>query len=221
MDRTLCQTEVLIDFDKCSTCVGLVLEPLPVGAWAFCALTVTVTTKTLSFPMAFAAFRNEVIWLIVVSFFFAKGFEKTGLGERIANIFVKLMGHSTLGLAYGLVLAECVIAPAMPSTSARAGGIFMPIIKSLSENAGSYPGPSAKKLGNYLVHTVMQASSFSSILFLTAAAQNLLCLDLAAQAGIHVANPWVTWFIGAAPPSIAGLLLTPLILYKVCVGVQF
>ncbi len=69
-----------------------------------------------------------------------QGFEKTGLGERIANIFVQAMGKSTLGLAIGLNVAEAILAPAMPSTSARAGGIFMPIIKSLSEANGSFPG---------------------------------------------------------------------------------
>lgn len=134
---------------------GLVLQPLPVGAWAFVGLTVTVATKTLPFMTAFSAFRNEVIWLIVVSFYFAKGFEKCGLGDRIANLFVKTMGSSTLGLAYGLTIAEGIIAPAMPSTSARAGGIFMPIIKSLSEAAGSFPGETSKKLGSYLVFTIM------------------------------------------------------------------
>ena len=62
----------------------------------------------------------------------------------------------------------------------------------------------------------MQVSNFSSNLFLTAAAQNLLCLDLAAQAGIKLASPWLDWFIAAAPPCIVGILLTPLIMYKVC-----
>ena len=32
----------------------------------------------------------------------SQGFEKTGLGERVATIFVKIFGKSTLGLAYGL-----------------------------------------------------------------------------------------------------------------------
>jgi di/tricarboxylate transporter len=107
---------------------GLVLEPVPVGAWAFIMLTFTVATKTLPFLTAFSAFRNEVIWLIVVAFFFAKGFEKCGLGSRIANLFVKWMGKSTLGLAYGLTMAEACIAPAMPSTSARAGAFVRPSI---------------------------------------------------------------------------------------------
>ena len=69
-----------------------------------------------------------------------QGFEKTGLGERVATLFVKAFGKSTLGLAYGLAFAEGIIAPAMPSTTARAGGIFMPIMKSLSETSGSLPG---------------------------------------------------------------------------------
>jgi DASS family divalent anion:Na+ symporter len=55
-----------------STIAGLVLEPLPVGAWAFLSATVAIATKTLSFTSAFTAFTNDVIWLIVVSFFFAK-----------------------------------------------------------------------------------------------------------------------------------------------------
>ncbi|KAL0793370.1 hypothetical protein Bca101_064747 [Brassica carinata] len=33
----------------------------------------------------------------------------------------------------------------------------------------------------------------SSALFLTAAAQNLLCLKLAEKLGVVIANPWVSW----------------------------
>ncbi|CAI7902219.1 unnamed protein product [Closterium sp. NIES-53] len=49
-----------------------------------------------------SAMTNEVIWLIVISFFFARGFVKTGLGDRVATYFVKWFGKSTLGLSYGL-----------------------------------------------------------------------------------------------------------------------
>ena len=69
-----------------------------------------------------------------------QGFQKTGLGERVANMFVAACGKSTLGLAYGLSIAEAFLAPAMPSTTARAGGIFMPIINSLALSSGSEPG---------------------------------------------------------------------------------
>ena len=55
-----------------STILGLVLDPLPVGAWAFIAVTAAIATQTLTFAQAFSATTNEIIWLIVVSFFFAK-----------------------------------------------------------------------------------------------------------------------------------------------------
>ncbi|XP_022727216.1 dicarboxylate transporter 2.1, chloroplastic-like [Durio zibethinus] len=198
-----------------STIAGLVLSPLPVGAWAFLSLTTSVVTRTLPFTTAFSAFTNEVIWLIVISFFFARGFVKTGLGDRIATYFVKWLGKSTLGLSYGLTLSEALIAPAMPSTTARAGGIFLPIIKSLSLSAGSRPGDSSsRKLGSYLIQSQFQSSGNSSALFLTAAAQNLLCLKLAEELGIIISSPWVSWFKAASLPALVSLLLTPLILYK-------
>lgn len=151
-----------------STIAGLVLSPLPVGAWAFIGLTASVITKTLTFSAAFGAFTNEVIWLIVISFFFARGFVKTGLGDRIATYFVKWLGKSTLGLSYGLTVSEAFIAPAMPSTTARAGGVFLPIIKSLSLSSGSKPGDrSAGKLGSYLVMSQFQVSASSCLLGVT------------------------------------------------------
>ncbi|KAG6555970.1 hypothetical protein Mapa_001910 [Marchantia paleacea] len=199
-----------------ATISGLVFAPLPVGAWAFMGLTVTVLTKTLPFAVAFHAFTNEVLWLIVISFFFARGFVKTGLGDRVATYFVKWFGKSTLGLSYGLTLAEALIAPAMPSTTARAGGIFLPIISSLAIQAGSKPRhKSSSKLGGFLIQCQVQAAGHSSALFLTGSAQNLLCLNLAKELGVIVANPWMTWFQAASVPAIFALLTTPLLMYQI------
>lgn len=198
-----------------STILGLVLQPLPVGAWAFLGLCVVVATKTLPFAKAMSAMTSEVIWLIVISFFFAKGFEKTGLGERLANIFVAAMGKSTLGLAYGLSIAELLLSPALPSTTARAGGIFVPIIKFLSKSVGDDPEQGKrKKMGAFLMQSQLQQSSYSSALFLTSGAQNLLCLNLAAELGVIVPDAWTTWFIGCLPQAILGMVITPILLFK-------
>jgi len=191
-----------------------VLTPLPVGAWAFCGLSMTVVTKTLTFQQAFSAMTNDVIWLIVLAFFFAKGFVQTGLGDRVATWFVKMLGKSTLGLSYGLTISEALLAPAMPSTTARAGGVYLPIIKSLAKNAGSEPGPTSGKLGGFLIQTQLQCSGHSSAMCMTAAAQNLLSLKLAASLGIVIASPWLTWFKAACVPAIVGLAVTPLLVFK-------
>lgn len=76
------------------------------------------------------------------------------------------LGKSTLGLSYGLTFSDAFTAPAIPSTTARAGGVFLPIIKSLALSAGSKPGdPSARKLGSYLVLSQFQVSFFFFFLF--------------------------------------------------------
>ena len=53
---------------------------------------------------------------------------------------------------------------------------------------------SSKKLGTFLVMSQFQGSVNSSAMFLTAAAQNLLCMKLAAELGVIIASPWITWF---------------------------
>lgn len=64
------------------------------------------------------------------------------------------------------------------------GGIFVPIIKFLSKSVGDDPEKGTrKKMGAFLMQSQLQQSSYSSALFLTSGAQNLLCLNLAAELG--------------------------------------
>ena len=64
------------------------------------------------------------MWLIVIAFFISRGFIKTGLGERIAYLFMVAVGHTSLGLAYSLVAADVVLAPAMPSNTAHVVAMY-------------------------------------------------------------------------------------------------
>ena len=77
-----------------ATICGLVLKPLPVGAWAFGAMTVSLLTKTLTFDQALSSVSNQVVWLILVTAFFARAFVKTGFGDRLALLFVSVAGQS-------------------------------------------------------------------------------------------------------------------------------
>lgn len=114
------------------------------------------------------------------------------------------------------MLAEALIAPAMPSTTARAGGVFLPIITSLAAQSDSAPGPSSRRVGAFLVQAQLQSAAHSSALFLTAAAQNLLALKLAAEVtGAPLADAWMAWFRAASVPALASLALTPLLVYTI------
>lgn len=74
---------------------------------------------------------------------------------------------------------------------------------------------SRSKLGAFLVMSQFQGSVNSSAMFLTAAAQNLLCMKLATELGVVIPSPWLTWFKAAVLPAALGLLITPFLLYKV------
>ncbi|XP_014494073.1 dicarboxylate transporter 1, chloroplastic [Vigna radiata var. radiata] len=197
------------------TIVGIITQPLPLGAVAILGLGVSVLTKTLTFAAAFSGFGDPIPWLIALAFFFAKGFIKTGLGNRVAYQFVKLFGSSSLGLGYSLVFSEALLAPAIPSVSARAGGIFLPLVKSLCVACGSNAGDGTEnRLGAWLTLTCFQTSVITSAMFLTAMAANPLCATLT-QNSINQTIGWLDWAKAAIVPGLVSLVLVPLILYVI------
>jgi len=197
-----------------ATIFGLILEPMPTSALAILSATVVLLTRTLEFPDLFSAFASSTTWLIVASFFFAKAFSLTGLGTRVANLFVWACGRTTLQLATGLVYAGLVLCPTMPSTSARHSGIFLPIVSSICERAESFPGPSASRLGKFMMMVMIQSSGPMTALFLSGAAPNLLCLELARGLGVNIPSPWIAWLSAASVPAFACIILCPLMVYK-------
>jgi DASS family divalent anion:Na+ symporter len=63
---------------------------------------------------------------------------------------------------------------------------------------------SRKKLGAYLMQAQFQASVHSSNFVMTAAAQNLLCLQMAASVGVSLDDPFMTWLAGSSVPVLLG-----------------
>ena len=62
---------------------------------------------------------------------FALGYEKTGLGRRIALLLVRALGKRTLTLGYATTFADAILAPFTPSNTARGAGIMFPVVNSL------------------------------------------------------------------------------------------
>jgi DASS family divalent anion:Na+ symporter len=197
-----------------ATIVGIIIKPLPMGAVALIGIAATGLTNTLTPDKALSGFGNSTIWLIVIAFFIARGFIKTGLGQRIAYLFVSRLGKRTLGLSYGLVATDLVMAPAIPSNTARAGGVIFPILQSLSTTYGSEPNsPSSRKVGSFLTAVSFHANAVTSAMFVTAMAANPLAVELAKSQ--HVNISWGRWALAALVPGLASLLVIPWLLYKV------
>lgn len=193
---------------------GVVTGPLPPAGVTLVALAVAVATGTVTFAEGLRAFTDEVVWLVLLAFFFAEGFQKTGLGDRIALNVIRAVGSTTLGLAYGLNLAELGVAAAMPSSAARAAAVFYPITLSVCRASGSDPAQGTRmKCGAFLVECCYQATAISSCIFLTGAAQNYFVLKLAAGVGVEVPSPFTTWFMAALGPAAVSFVLGPLLAY--------
>lgn len=198
------------------TILALILQPLPTASVALIGLAAAMITGAMDAGTeALSGFGNSSVWLIVAAFFIADGFLLTGLGRRVALWFVTKLGRSALGLSYGMVVTDLVLAPATPSNTARAGGVVFPIIRSLAEVQGSTPETpqSRRRLGAYLSMTSVQANTVTSAMFLTAMAGNPLAAKFAADAGVSIS--WGTWALAALVPGVVLLVLLPWVMSKI------
>ncbi|CUU86622.1 anion transporter [Campylobacter hyointestinalis] len=197
-----------------ATILGLIFQPLPIGAVAFFGVTVAILTNVMKPSEALSGYASTTIWLIVCAFMIARGFIKTGLGKRIAYKIISMLGDSTLKLGYSIVISDAVISPAMPSSGARAGGILFPIVKSLSSALGSEQGETRKKAGAFFMQTLWQGNAVTNGMFLTSMADNPLIASLALTTfGVEIS--WGLWAMGAIVPALVSLAVIPYVLYKI------
>jgi len=197
-----------------ATIVGLIVQPMPLGAMVILAVTSIALLGIVPARTALTGFANGTVWLIVSAFLLARAFIVTGLGRRIAFLLIRAFGRRTLGLAYAVAAADLAIAPATPSNTARAGGILYPIVRSLASALGSEPGDTARKVGAYLIKTEYQVTIITSAMFMTAMAANPLVVELAAETS-DVRLTWGGWALGAILPGLISLAVVPWLLYKI------
>lgn len=197
-----------------ATIAACITKPLPMMATTLIAIVIATLTGIFKMDEVTAGFGNSVAWMVTMCMFIAAGFIKSGLGKRIAYLFVRTFGKSTLGLAYALSAVETVLAIGIPSNNARVNGIMYPIIDNLSREMGSDPKDNTQdKLGSFLVFNEYEVNIVTSTMFLTGLAGNMVALGLAKTQGVTIS--WMQWFLAAIVPGIISLLVVPFILYKI------
>lgn len=203
-----------------ATIASIVAEIMPIGAIGLLAITVFAvlrpsgaTTATESIKISLSELNSSLIWLIVIAFMIARGFIKTGLSKRIAYYLVKILGKNTLGLAYGLSVTDIALAPAIPSTTARAGGVIYPIAEALAINFKSNPkDESRNRIGTFLMLTISHVNDITSAMFLTAFTGNLLAAKLVTTS-LGITLGWGEWFVAAIGPCLVSFVVIPLVIY--------
>jgi DASS family divalent anion:Na+ symporter len=197
-----------------ATIVGFITKPYPMAVVAIMAIAFSALTKTVGTTESLSAFGDTTIWLIVSAFFLSRAFIKTGLGNRIAYIFMGKLGKTTLGLAYGVTLTNLCLAPVVPSNTARLGGILFPLQMATAFAYDSDPAKgTGRRIGSFLMASAFQSNLVISAMFLTAMAANPMIARFAGDVGVNIT--WASWFIGASVPGFITLVLVPLVLYVV------
>ncbi len=200
--------------------VGLIIEPIPAALVGLTGVSLTALlglvgkTSGANIKWALSGFSNGTIWLIFAAFMFAMGYQKTGLGKRISLVMIKYMGKSSLGLGYAVAFADLVLAPFMPSNTARSGGTIYPIAINIPIIFNSTPENEPRKMGAYITWVAMAATCVTSSMFLTALAPNLLALDLIAK-GANISIEWGAWAKIMVPLLLPLFLVTPLMVYLI------
>lgn len=207
--------------------VGLIFEPIApaligligiglcvwfrIGPEGSGALGAKITADT-AIKWGLAGFSDKTIWLIFAAFMIGLGYQKSGLGRRIALLLLRILGRTTLGLGYAIAIADGILAPFIPSNSARSGGTLYPIVSSIPPMLGSTPDKEPRKVGSYLVWVSLAATCVTSSMFFTGLAPNLLAMTTAQQSGVEVIS-WMGWFMAFLPCGILLFLATPFLTY--------
>jgi DASS family divalent anion:Na+ symporter len=196
-----------------ATIVGSIVRPVPGGAVVLMGVAALALTGTLPVAEALGGYGDPIVWLVLAAFFMSRGMIKTGLGRRIAFFFIRIIGKHSLGLGYALVSTDMLLAMVIPSNGARAGGIVLPVAKSLAEAYDSRPGETASRLGSFLMTLIYQCDVIICAMFLTGQVSNALIAKFAQQVtGIELT--YARWALYAVVPGIVSLLIVPYVIYR-------
>lgn len=196
-----------------ATIAGLMLQPLPGAELVLVGMTMMILAGGVTIERALSGFAAPSVWLVLAAMLMSRALRDTGLSRRIALLFVRAVGRTSLGVSYALTLSDTTLAAGVPSITARSGSIIFPIARSISDLYNSAPGPTAGVLGAFLMTAVYQSSVVACAMFLTGQASNVLAADLAAKtAGVDVT--YSSWIVAAIVPGLASSLAVPYLTYR-------
>lgn len=205
-----------------ATIVGSIVRPIASGAVVLLGVVATMfagvmpggTDGAAQITSALKGYADPIVWLVLAAFFISSGMVKTGLGRRIALLFIRMLGRRSIGLGYSLIATDMLLASVIPSNTARSGGIIFPIARSICHAYDSYPGPTAGRLGAFLMPLLYQCDVIICAMFLTGQASNALIAKFAkGETGLELG--YAQWLIAAIVPGVIALLVIPFLLYRI------
>ena len=196
-----------------ATISGFLLQPVPAAVAVLSGLVALSVLGGLPMPRVLSGYSSPTVWLVGIAMLMSRPVKDTGLARRIALLFVRRFGRTSLGVAYSLTFSEIVLAAGIPSITARSGGIMLPIARGIAESYNSKPGATAGLLGTFLMMSLYQSSAVACAMFITGQASNVLAARLAQQQ-IGISVTALSWFVAALLPGLVCAFLVPWVVYR-------
>lgn len=191
---------------------GIMLQPFPSPV---VMLTIIGIYGMLMGPQTLlTGYASVVTWQVFSAFMISVAFSATGLGKRLAYVLIGWFGKTSLGLGYSLAFTDLTLGMAIPSTTARAGGVVFPVFNNVANTLGSsVEAGTSHKLASYLTIVSYHANLITASVFLTGMAPNLQIAQFAHDI-LNVTLDWTTWAMMAIVPGLCLILLIPFVMYK-------
>lgn len=184
---------------------------LETGEWIDCrdCSTHGCNAYELGFKSSLQGFSNPIAWMILSAFHLGFAVQKTHLGRRISLLLMKYMGKTLLSLGYSIFFSELILAPFIPSNTARGGGLVLPIVMSLLNTLDATPTNSKKEIGKFLILCGAHANLLISSIFITGAAPNPIVVGTALKI-LNIQISFTSWTLGAIAPAALAIAVLPI-----------
>lgn len=189
--------------------VFIILDVFPNYAVMIGMFSLWAATGVVPFKDSFASFSGTTFWLMTGAVGMGVAGLKSGMLERLALVVMKIFPATFRGQATALLVSGIIIAPLIPSTTAKAA-IIAPLAMSISDSMG-YERKSKQSVGlfsSFFLGYVTTWSTFLSASFVGYTVLGLFPPEIAKE------FTWMRWFVAALPWSIIVLVCSYLVILK-------
>lgn len=188
------------------TILNFVIQVLNIGTMTIFSMSLGLLLNMFPSEVLLLSFSNSIIWQILCFLFLSQALIKSGLARKISIYIMYFFGKSTLTLSYGFAIITVVFASILPTSTARIGGIFIPILTSLFEILSK----DDEKLKDTLLKVIIYTNTIASAMFFTASSGNFYIQEMSKSVGVIIsAQDWI--FHGFFPGMIC-LIATPILI---------
>ena len=181
-----------------------ITEPVPTYVTSFVLMIMLVVTRAWDLKPVLDVLGMDVIWLNIMSFILSSILVKTHLAKRLSLNLILYFGKKASWALFAFVIIQLVLAPFIPSTTARCV-ITLPLMIVVAAIYGS-SAENPNNFGRNLLLLNLASISILSSTTMTGSPADMQAVGFIQQMAGHRVY-YNEWFMAAAPITIITILL--------------